>query len=85
VLALLPRGEAASMAQLQQSGIRNRLLASLLPDDFALAKSHLEPIALQLRQHLFLAGRMITHVTFPESGIASIVADTGGDGLKSGW
>jgi CRP-like cAMP-binding protein len=76
VLALLPQREAASVAQLQQSGIRNSLLAALSPDDFALAQCHLEPVKLELRQHLFRAGQVITHVTFPESGIASMLADT---------
>jgi CRP-like cAMP-binding protein len=64
------------MAQLQQSGIRNRLLASLSPDDFERVQPHLEPVALELRQQLFRAEKAITHVTFPEGGIASIVADT---------
>ena len=64
------------MAQLQQSSIRNRLLASLSPDDFALVQPHLETVTFELRQHLFRAEQTITHVTFPERGIASIVADT---------
>ena len=64
------------MAQLQQSGIRNRLLASLAPEDFALLQPHLEAVTLEFREHLFLAGQKITHVTFPQQGIASIVADT---------
>ena len=64
------------MAQLQQSNVRNGLLASMPADDFALLQPHLEPVTLNLREHLFRAGQTITHVTFPESGIASIVADT---------
>jgi CRP-like cAMP-binding protein len=64
------------MAQLQQSVIRNRLLTSLSPDDFALVQPHLETVTFELRQHLFRADQRITHVTFPERGIASIVADT---------
>lgn len=64
------------MAQLQQSVIRNRLLASLSADDFALLQPHLETVTFELREHLFRADQKITHVTFPERGIASIVADT---------
>jgi CRP-like cAMP-binding protein len=64
------------MAQLQQSVVRNRLLTSLSPDDFALVQPHLETVTFELRQHLFRADQRITHVTFPERGIASIVADT---------
>jgi len=64
------------VAQLNQSGVRNRLLASLSAEDFALVQPHLESVTLELRQHLFWAEKAITHVTFPESGIASIVADT---------
>ena len=64
------------MAQLQQFQIRNRLIASLLADDFALMQPHLEAMTSELRQHLFREEQTITHVTFPESGIASIVADT---------
>ncbi|ANN62230.1 Crp/Fnr family transcriptional regulator (plasmid) [Mesorhizobium loti] len=64
------------MAQLQQSSIRNRLLASLSCDDFALVQPHLEAVTLGVREHLFRAEQKITHVTFPEYGIASIVADT---------
>jgi CRP-like cAMP-binding protein len=64
------------MAQLQQSLVRNRLLGSLSPDDFALVQPHLETVTFELRQHLFRADQKISHVTFPERGIASIVADT---------
>ncbi|MER8956761.1 Crp/Fnr family transcriptional regulator [Mesorhizobium sp. M0833] len=65
------------MAQPQQSMIRNRLLTSLSPDDFALVQPHLEAVTFELREHLFRADQTIAHVTFPEYGIASIVADTG--------
>ncbi|WP_457155647.1 Crp/Fnr family transcriptional regulator [Mesorhizobium sp. P5_C1] len=65
------------MTQLQQSTIRNRLLASLSPDDFTLVRPHLEAVSFEVREHLFIAEQRIGHVTFPEYGIASIVADTG--------
>lgn len=64
------------MAQLQQSSVRNRLLASLSRDDFALVQPHIEAVTFEVREHLFRAEQTITHVTFPEYGIASIVADT---------
>ncbi|SFP46040.1 cAMP-binding domain of CRP or a regulatory subunit of cAMP-dependent protein kinases [Mesorhizobium sp. NFR06] len=65
------------MAHFQQSVIRNRLLASLSPDDFALVQPHLEAVTFEVREHLFRADQKIAHVTFPEFGVASIVADTG--------
>jgi CRP-like cAMP-binding protein len=46
------------------------------PDDFALVQPHLEVVSFEKGEHLFKAGQIITHVTFPERGIASIVADT---------
>ena len=64
------------MAQLQQASVRNRLLAALTPDDFGLLRPDLEPVALELRQWLIEAGEPIQHVTFPEQGIVSILADT---------
>jgi CRP-like cAMP-binding protein len=64
------------MAQLRQSTLRNRLLLSMSPNDFAKVQSHLEPVTFEVRAHLFKAEQTITHVTFPERGIASIVADS---------
>lgn len=63
------------MAQLNQSSVRNRLLAALSPDDFALIQPCLESVRLELRAILFRTGEPISHVTFPESGMASLVAD----------
>src|SRR5215207_2842868 len=65
-----------AMAQLQQASVRNRLLATLTPDDFGLLRPDLEPAALELRQWLIEAGETFQHVTFPEQGIVSILADT---------
>ena len=62
------------MAQLQQSTLRNRLLLSMSPSDFAQMQPHLEAVTFEVRAHLFKAEQTITHVTFPERGIASIVA-----------
>ena len=64
------------MAHLQQASVRNRLLSALNPDDFGLLRPDLEPVPLDLRQWLIEAGELIQHVTFPEQGIVSILADT---------
>jgi CRP-like cAMP-binding protein len=64
------------MTQLQQTSVRNRLLSGLTPEDFGLLQLHLEPVPLELRQWLIEAGKPIQHVTFPEHGIISILADT---------
>src|SRR3954453_17135937 len=65
-----------SHGHLQQASVRNRLLSALNPDDFGLLRPDLEPVALELRQWLIEAGGPIQHVTFPEQGIVSILADT---------
>src|SRR5215212_5145432 len=65
-----------AMAHLQQASVRNRLLATLTPDDFNLLQPDLEPVPLEMRQWLIEAGEPIQHVTFPEHGIISILADT---------
>ena len=64
------------MAHLQQASVRNRLLATLTPDDFDLLQPDLEPVPLDLRHWLIEAGEPVQHVTFPEQGIVSILADT---------
>jgi len=64
------------MAHLQQASVRNRLLSGLAPDDFGLLQPDLEPVPLDLRHWLIEAGEPIQHVTFPEQGIVSILADT---------
>src|SRR5215207_9924976 len=73
--ALAPMWERA-MVQLQQAAVRNRLLSGIPPEGFGLLQPHLEPITLDLRQWLIEAGEPIQHVTFPEQGIVSILADT---------
>ena len=64
------------MAHPQQASVHNRLLAALTPDAFWLLRPHLEPVPLELRQWLIEAGEPIQHVTFPEHGIVSVLADT---------
>src|SRR3954469_17384404 len=64
------------MAHLQPASVRNRLLATLTPDDFDLLQTHLEAVPLEMRHWLIEAGEPIQHVYFPEQGIVSILADT---------
>ena len=64
------------MTQRQQTSVRNRLLSGLTPEDFGLLQPHLETVPLEMRQWVIKAGEPIQHVTFPEHGIVSILADT---------
>ena len=64
---------------------RNRLLAALAPEDYAVIAPHLEPVPLEVHDVLAEAGEAFTHVYFPESGAVSIVtfmAD--GNGVEVG-
>src|SRR3954451_4347141 len=65
-----------AMAHLQHASVRNRLLATLTPDDFDLLQPHLEAVPLEMRHWLIEAGEPIQHVYFPERAIVSILADT---------
>ena len=62
------------MSQVQQSAVRNRLLAALPPDDFALLAPSLRPVRLALRQTLHEPERPIAAAYFPESGMVSLIA-----------
>jgi CRP-like cAMP-binding protein len=53
---------------------RNRLLAALSSDDFALLEPMLEPMALKTRQMLEPANKAIKHSYFITSGLASVIA-----------
>jgi CRP-like cAMP-binding protein len=53
---------------------RNRLLASLTPNDLDLIQPHLTPVSLKLRQDLEKPNRRIDDVYFMELGITSVVA-----------
>jgi CRP-like cAMP-binding protein len=57
----------------------NRLLARLTPKDFAVLRPHLAAVDLPLRTVLERPGRRIEYVYFPESGIASVVANQSND------
>src|SRR4051812_50192573 len=72
------------MAHPQQASVRNRLLSGLTPEDFGLLQPHLEPVPLELRHWLIEAGGPIQHVTFPEHGIVSVLADTSQGRIEGG-
>ena len=50
------------MTHAQQASVRNRLLATLTPGDFALVQPHLEPVPLELRRWVIEAKQPIQHV-----------------------
>ena len=64
------------MATFQSTTVRNRLLAALSSDDFALLEPKLERVPLPLGAVVIEAQAPILHVIFPESGFVSTVADT---------
>jgi CRP-like cAMP-binding protein len=70
-LALALRASRAESGHVSQ----NRLLARLSRADLSLLKPNLEPVDLPVRKQLHARNRRIEHVYFPESGLASIVAN----------
>ncbi len=60
---------------IQQSTVRNRLLAGLTPADFALLARFLEPVELERDYVLVIPNRPIDEVYFIESGMVSVVAE----------
>ncbi|KAB0682059.1 Crp/Fnr family transcriptional regulator [Aureimonas leprariae] len=62
------------MSSLSQSSVRNRILASLSADDFALLEPHLEPVPLTFRSTVIPAGAPIQDVFFVERGLVSLIA-----------
>ena len=56
-----------------QSDVRNRVLATLPPEEYAVLQPWLEPVALPLRTYLVEPNKPIEHVYFMEQGIASVV------------
>src|SRR3712207_3550158 len=51
----------------------NRLLAALPRESTARLRPHLEPVALQRKQPLFLPNEPITHVYFPLTSVVSLL------------
>ncbi len=62
-----------SMSVLSRSSVRNRLLAALPADDFALIRPQLEPVPLGQSDVIIQAHAPIEHVYFLEAGVTSIV------------
>jgi len=58
---------------------RNGVLSALSADAFAVIEQDLEPVDLPFRFRLQETNRLIKHVYFPESGLASVVAISGRD------
>mgnify|MGYP005824602915 CR=1 FL=1 len=67
---------------IEQSSIRNELLAGMSPADFALLAPDLVPVDLTRRSLLSSPDQKITHCWFLEDGIASMVA-TSRDGQET--
>lgn len=64
------------MPQLQQSTLRNRLLAALAVEDFARLAPHLVKMPMTIRQFFITTDRPIAHAVFIEEGLVSLIADT---------
>ena len=62
------------MTQIEQTAVRNRLLAALSPDDFALLAPALQPTKLELKQVLYAAHQPIGTAYFLENGTVSMLA-----------
>jgi len=58
---------------------RNHLLAALARDDLSLLEPHLSPLSLERRHVIEAPGKIIDHVYFVETAIASVVAVNGKD------
>ena len=63
-----------------QPTVRNELLAALPPEAFERVRPHLQRVTWVIEQELHAVGAPMDHVFFPESGLASLTADTGDNG-----
>lgn len=72
------------MPELRQTTVKNRLLAAMNPGDFADLAPSLEAVTLNLRDELITAEGAITYAYFPETAIASLIADTSGGRIEIG-
>lgn len=57
-----------------RTDVRNRLLAKMSSQDWALVSPHLETVTLKERQVVEVPNKPITHVYFVETGVVSVVA-----------
>lgn len=62
----------------------NVLLQTLNDADKALLKPHLEHVVLEQRDQIEIANESIPYTYFPESGIISVVAKSGGEQIEAG-
>jgi CRP-like cAMP-binding protein len=62
------------MSRIEQSTVRNRLLAALPPGDFAALAPALRPVELELKQVLYEPGQTIRAAYFVEGGMVSMLA-----------
>jgi CRP-like cAMP-binding protein len=70
---------------IQQSAVRNRLLAALPPAGFAALADHLQPAELELKQVLYEPGQIIQTIHFPEGGMVShVIPLENGHGVEVG-
>src|SRR3954462_2712283 len=69
----MPRSDAPGPS----SPTANGLLAALPPPELAALLPHLEPVSLPARTALHEPGQVISHVYFPTSGVASLLAGGG--------
>jgi CRP-like cAMP-binding protein len=61
------------VSPIEQSAVRNRLLAALPPDAYAELANHLEPVELEFKRVLHELGQTIQTVLFPEGGMVSML------------
>src|SRR5258707_1592752 len=62
---------------------RNQLLASLADDDFDRLLPHLRPHALAAHAVIERRGEPIGQVTFPATGLLSVLAEDGGEQIEA--
>jgi CRP-like cAMP-binding protein len=72
--APLTLDEVRTLHMIDQSSIRNRLLSSLAPEDFALLAPAMKQMDLKRDYVLVWPNQPINHVYFIESGMVSVVA-----------
>jgi CRP-like cAMP-binding protein len=59
-----------------QVGIKNRILATLPPSEFARIHAQLEPVYLEKGKLVYLTGHRIRYVYFPVEGLVSLLSAT---------
>ena len=64
-----------------QPTIRNELLSALPPEELERLRPHLQRVTWVIEQELHEAGAPMEYVYFPDSGLVSMIADTGDSGF----